>query len=134
MRSQLALDDAQVKRLEALGSTRPERNDANMLRARADMMEAMRGEGNLRAARAAMDRMHTLQADEQIGRLKARQDARAVLTPAQRGQADRFAGAMRGRARGKRHAGVRRDEMNRDGRRRDGINRERVRQKAGRRR
>lgn len=107
MRQQLQLTDDQVTKLEALRSApRPEVNAADMLRARADLMDATKGDVNTDKARAAFDRMAKIRTDVQIAQLRARQDARNVLTPAQRTRMDSFVGnrragrgaAMRGRA------------------------------------
>jgi Spy/CpxP family protein refolding chaperone len=88
-RQQLELTDDQVKRLQALqGTAKPKAMAADQLRARADLMDAMQGDGNLSAARTALDKMSRLRNDQMIERLKARQDARAVLTPAQRTKLD----------------------------------------------
>ncbi|HEY0931096.1 MAG TPA: Spy/CpxP family protein refolding chaperone [Gemmatimonas sp.] len=96
LRNQLALTDDQVKRLEALQNANvPRRNPADELRARADLMDAMQGEGNLSAARAAMDRMNKVRTDRAVAQLKLRQDARAVLTADQKGKLDNMR-AMRG--------------------------------------
>lgn len=85
MRTSLGLTDDQVKRLEALAaSAKPKSTEADMLRARADMVEAMQGDGNLAAARTAMDRMNKIRTDRAIAQLKLRQDAQAVLTPEQK--------------------------------------------------
>ena len=87
MRGALALSDDQIKRLETLAAsqrTTLEPNRGAMLRARADMADAMKGEGNLDAARAALDKMSRLHNDEVIAHLKAMQETRAVLTAEQR--------------------------------------------------
>lgn len=95
LRSQLALTDDQVKRLEALrGANVPPHNPAEALRAQADLMDAMKGDGNLAAARAAMDRMHKLRTDRAVAQLKLRQDARAILTADQKTKLDNMRGAF----------------------------------------
>lgn len=89
LRSSLNLSDEQVQRLETLQKAgSPSLNRADMLRAQADLLEATRGEVNLAAARKAMDRMSSLRNDQAIAALKARQDARAVLTPDQKARYD----------------------------------------------
>lgn len=99
MREQLELTDEQVTRLEALrAAPRPSMNQADMLRAQADLMDATNGDINTDKARAAFDRMAKMRTDVQISQLRARQDARNVLTPSQRTKLDAF-GANR-RARG----------------------------------
>jgi Spy/CpxP family protein refolding chaperone len=100
MKTQLELTDDQVKKLEAMrNAPKPKRNEADMLRARADMIEAQQGDGDLVKARAALDKMSKLRNDTQIARLKERQDLRAVLTSAQKTKLDNMRGAMRGRMR-----------------------------------
>lgn len=94
MRAALALSDDQVKRLETLAASQRitlEPNRGAMLRAEADMADAMKGEGDLVAARAAMDKMSRLHNDAAIAHMKAMQDARAVLTAEQR---DKMHGMM----------------------------------------
>jgi len=94
LRNQLSLTDDQVKRLEALqNATVPRLNPADALRARADLMDATRGDGDLAAARAAMDRMHSLRTDRAVARLKMQQDARAVLTADQKNKFDNLRAA-----------------------------------------
>jgi len=96
MRQQLELTDDQVTKLEALrNAPRPAVNEADMLRARADLMDATKGDVNTEKARAAFDRMAKIRTDVQVAQLRARQDARNVLTPAQRTRMDTFAGNMR---------------------------------------
>ena len=89
MRAGLDLSEDQVRRLQQIeiaGNRTPDK--AEMLRARADLMDAMRGDGNLDGARAAMERMNRLRTDQALAGLKARQDARNVLTAEQRSRAD----------------------------------------------
>jgi Spy/CpxP family protein refolding chaperone len=111
MREPLGLTDAQVERLEAMRQAPlPTMSESAMLRARADLMDATRGDGNPEAARAALDRMHRLRADQQVAMLRLRKEARDVLTAPQKTrveQIERFtrrgAPGMRGgqpRARG----------------------------------
>lgn len=98
MRSELQLTDDQVKRLEALQSAAaPKSNEADVLRARADLLEATQGDGNLTKARAALDRMSGLRNERMIAGLKQRQDARAVLTAEQKTKLDNFRTQRRGR-------------------------------------
>ncbi len=99
MRSQLELTDDQVKRLEAMGSAvRPPRNESDVLRAQADLMDATRGDGNINAARAALERMSRVRNEEVLAGMKARQDARNVLTAAQKSRLDNFRMQADGRA------------------------------------
>ena len=98
MKAQLELTDDQVRKLEALrDGPHPSRNESELLRARADMMDAMQGDGDLTKARAAMDKMSRLHNDDQIARLKERQDVRNVLTAAQKTTFDNMRGMMRHR-------------------------------------
>jgi hypothetical protein len=100
LRAQLSLTDDQVKRLEALRDAAPPKpNTADMLRARADLMEATQGDGNLTAARAALDKMSRLRTEQMLTGLKARQDARAVLTSAQKTKLDGMRQQLASRAR-----------------------------------
>jgi len=91
-RTQLELTAEQVTRLEALAQTqrtaRSGVSPGQPLRLRADLMDAMAGDGNLQAARAALDKLSAAQNERIIAGLRARQEARAVLTPAQRARAE----------------------------------------------
>ena len=101
MRQQLELTDEQVKKLEALQTApMPQMNPADMMRARADLMDATRGDVNLEMARAAFDKMSRLRTDQQLAHLKVRRDVRNVLTSAQRAKVDAFQQNMQGRMRG----------------------------------
>lgn len=101
MRGQLELTDDQVKRLEALqAAPAPQRNEADALRARADLMDAMRGDGNINAARTALDRMSRVRNEQLLASLKSRQDARNVLTASQKSKLDNMRGQARGKMRG----------------------------------
>ncbi len=94
-RRQLELTDDQVKKLEAIAATpRPETNRADMMRAQADMMDAMKGDGNLAGARSALDKMSRLRNDQAIAKLKVRQDMRGVLTATQKAKLDRMRGGI----------------------------------------
>lgn len=85
LRGPLALTDEQVTRLEALAAVgAPQRSASDMLRVRADLMDAMQGDGNLNSARAALDKMSRLRNDAMIAGLKQRQESRAILTSDQR--------------------------------------------------
>lgn len=115
-RSALGLAPEQVSRLEALAAAQGRAmpgNPGDGLRARADLMDAMKGEGDAGALRKAMDRMHQLRTERALAMLKARQDARAVLTAEQRAKADAFRanrrmqGGMRGGRRGEMRGGMR---------------------------
>lgn len=108
LRSELSLTDDQVKRLEALRNTpAPKSNASELLRARADLMDAMQGDGNLPKARTALDRMSALRNERMIGGLKLRQDARAVLTAEQKTTLDNMRSAMRGTMRDDARQGLR---------------------------
>lgn len=98
MRGQLDLTDDQVKKLEALQATpRAQRNQSDMLRAQADLMDATKGDVNIEKARAAFDRMARIRTDAQLAQLKTRQDVRGVLTQTQRAKFDAVASSMRQR-------------------------------------
>lgn len=100
LREQLELTDDQVKRLEALQAVAPpEPKVSDRMRAEADLMDATKGDVNLEKARAAFERMSRLRVDEQLAELKVRQDARNVLTPAQKTKFDAFSANMRDGAR-----------------------------------
>ena len=92
-RRRLELTDDQVKKLEAMAAApRPETNRSDMMRAQADMMDAMKGDGNLAGVRSALDKMSRLRNDQAIARLKVRQDMRGVLTATQKVTLDRLRG------------------------------------------
>jgi Spy/CpxP family protein refolding chaperone len=98
LREQLQLTDEQVKRLEALAAApAPTPNRSAMLRAQADLLDAMRGDGNLEAARAALTKASQARNEQVLARLKAWQEARAVLTAQQKQQVDNLM-AKRGQA------------------------------------
>ena len=98
MREQLELTDEQVKQLETLQTApRSQPNEAEILRARADLMDATGRDVNLEKARAAFDRMNRVRTDAQIAQLKSRQDLRNVLTVAQRAKFDAFSANARDR-------------------------------------
>jgi Spy/CpxP family protein refolding chaperone len=110
-RDRLQLTDEQVRRLEALANApRPRGNASDLLRARADLMDAMQGDGNVAAAKAAMDRMASLRTAQALDGMKRLQEARAVLTPAQRAQVAQARRGLRGermqRGRGGRGPGM----------------------------
>ncbi len=87
MREVLSLTDDQVSRLEALArkqQARPTPHAADVLRARADLLQATEGEIDVGAARAALERMSKLRIDAAVAGLQAAKDARAILTPEQR--------------------------------------------------
>lgn len=95
-RTQLALTAEQVTKLEALAqSQRAARTTSpgQALRLRADLMDAMAGDGNVQAARAALDKLSAAQNDRLIAGMRAQQDVRAVLTPEQRAKVEATRGA-----------------------------------------
>jgi Spy/CpxP family protein refolding chaperone len=115
-RDRLQLTDEQVRRLEALANApRPRGTASDLLRARADLMDAMQGDGNLTAAKAAMDRMASVRTARALDGMKRLQEARAVLTPAQRAQVEQARRGLRGermqRGRGGRGPGMGRGGM-----------------------
>jgi Spy/CpxP family protein refolding chaperone len=114
MRSQLELTEDQVKKLEAMqNSAAPRANDADQLRARADLLEATQGDGNLSKARAALDRMSALRNERMIAGLKQRQEVRGILTATQKTKLDNWQQQRRGqmrqqlRGRGQQRGGMR---------------------------
>ncbi|AMW05861.1 hypothetical protein GEMMAAP_15815 [Gemmatimonas phototrophica] len=100
MRSQLELTDEQVQKLQSLqNSAAPKINAADQLRARADLMEAMQGDGNMSKARAALDRMSAMRNERMIAGLKQRQEVRGVLTASQKTKLDNWQQQRRGQMR-----------------------------------
>jgi Spy/CpxP family protein refolding chaperone len=97
-RERLQLTEEQVRRLEALAATQREAlrpNEPAMLRVRADLMEAMQRD-NIEGARTALDRLSRIRNDQVIAQMRARKEARDVLTAEQRTRLDDMrAGAMR---------------------------------------
>jgi Spy/CpxP family protein refolding chaperone len=103
-RERLQLTDEQVRRLEALAAQQRESlrpNEPAMLRARADLMEAMQRD-NIEGARTAMERMSRLRTDASVARLQARKQARDVLTADQRTRVDEGRRMMTDRGMGRR--------------------------------
>ena len=99
MKAQLNLTDDQVKRLETLAAQQKgalEPNVGAMLRARADLADARKGEGDLVATRKALEKLATLRVDGAMAHLKAMQDARAILTAEQREHLPAMMGGMMG--------------------------------------
>lgn len=93
----LNLTDDQVKRLEALAAQQKGALEPNVgaeLRARADLADARKGEGDLVATRKAMDKLAQLRIDGQMAHLKAMQDARAILSAEQRDKLPAMHGGM----------------------------------------
>jgi Spy/CpxP family protein refolding chaperone len=119
-RAALELTPEQVTRLEALAATQRRTlavTPGAQLRLRADLMDAMAGDGNPQAARAALDQISAAQNERIVAQMRARQEARAVLTDAQRSRVDAVRGAAIragnrapgvGAMRGGRQGGVRR--------------------------
>jgi Spy/CpxP family protein refolding chaperone len=98
-RNELALTDDQIKRLEALAaaqSTSLVPPASAMMRARADLMDATKGDGDLAAARRAMERLAQIRTDAMLARLKARQEARAILSAEQKAKLVSLEQEMRG--------------------------------------
>jgi Spy/CpxP family protein refolding chaperone len=90
-REQLVLTEEQVTRLEALAAAQRRALAATPgqhLRLRADLLDAMAGEGNPQAARTALDKISAARNERLVAQLRARQEARAVLTDAQRARVD----------------------------------------------
>ena len=105
----LNLTDDQVKRLEALAAQQKGALEPNVgaeLRARADLADARKGEGDLVATRKAMDKLAQLRMDVEMAHLKAMQDARAILTAEQREKLPAMRGGMMGGPGGMRGHGM----------------------------
>lgn len=95
-RTQLALTPEQVTQLEALATSQRAARTASpgqALRLRADLMDAMAGDGNVQAARTALDKLSAAKNERLIAGLRAQQEVRALLTPAQRAKVDAARGA-----------------------------------------
>ena len=106
-RTPLELTDDQVTRLEAMqAAPAPKSNATDMMRAKADLLDATQGDGNLAGARAALDKLSRLRNDQLLARIKTQQDARAVLTPTQRTKVDNMRRQMRNRGGATRQGGI----------------------------
>ena len=111
-RTQLELTDDQVKRLEALAAApAPKSSASGMMRAKADLLDATQGDGNLAGARAALDKLSRLRNDQLLARIKAQQEVRAVLTPMQRTKVDNVRRQLRNRMGANRQRGMRQGGM-----------------------
>ena len=111
-RTQLELTDDQVKRLEALAAApAPKSSASDMMRAKADLLDATQGDGNLAGARAALDKLSRLRNDQLLARIKAQQEVRAVLTPMQRTKVDNVRRQLRNRMGANRQRGMRQGGM-----------------------
>ncbi len=96
-RTQLDLTDAQVQRLETIAATERremQRLAPELMRAHADYVEATAGDMDLDRAHQAMRRMTELHTDMMMARLRARQQARQLLSPEQRTRFDAQAGPV----------------------------------------
>lgn len=88
-RTPLELTDNQIKCLEARQAAPAlQSNASDMMRARADLLDATQGDGNLAGARVALDKLSRLHNDQMLPRIKTQQDVRAVLTPARQSKVD----------------------------------------------
>lgn len=89
-REKLGLTDDQVNRLETLKSSfaATEPAPATLITLRQELAEASKGEANIAAARAAMNKINEANANAMIARLEARNQARAVLNADQQAQFD----------------------------------------------
>ena len=112
-RQQLVLTDEQVTKLEALAASQQQaltRNPGQQLRLQADLMDAMAGTANPTAVRAALDKISAERNGRVVAGLQARNEALAVLTPAQRTRAEaQRAGGRAGRTNAR--AGGRRGDV-----------------------
>jgi len=106
-RTQLALTPDQVTRLEAMQNTpRPRVNRAELMRARASLLDARQGNGNLTEARAALEKLSRVRQEPLLAAMKMRQEVRAVLTPAQQRMVDNVQQQRRNQMRGARRRGM----------------------------
>ena len=89
-REKLGLTDDQVARLEALKTSfaSKEMPPADMAKLREELASASRGEANLSAARAALNKINEAQNEVVLTRLKAHNEARAVLNADQQATFD----------------------------------------------
>lgn len=89
-REKLGLTDDQVNRLETLkaafAATEP--NQADQIKLRQDLAAASKGEANISAARAAMNKINEANTNALVARLEAHNAARAVLNADQQAQFD----------------------------------------------
>ena len=121
-RTQLALTAEQVTRLEGLAAApAPKSNASDMMRARADLLDATQGDGNLAGARAALDKLSRLRNDQLLARIKTQQEVRAVLTPTQRAKVDNMRRQLRNRVGANRQRGMRQGGMRPGGMRQGGM-------------
>jgi len=122
-RERLALTPEQVTRLETLAAAQQKAlapvSQAQQLRLRADLLDATSATGNPQAARAVLDKMSAQRNERIVAGLRAHQEARAVLTDAQRTQVEGMRTTMRqraGRARAGRLGDARANARFREGR------------------
>ena len=131
-RTQLELTDDQVKRLEALAAApAPKSSASDMMRAKADLLDATQGDGNLAGARAALDKLSRLRNDQLLARIKSQQEVRAVLTPMQRTKVDNVRRQLRNRMGANRQRGMRQGGMRQGGMRQGGMRQGGMRQGRG---
>lgn len=103
-RERLALTAEQTARLETLAVAQREAlavSPSQRLRLRADLMDATGRNANPTAARAALDKMSAERNTRIVAAMQAREQARAVLTPAQLSTIEHAGGARRGMRAGK---------------------------------
>lgn len=121
-RTQLALTAEQVTRLEAMqNAPRPRVNRAELMRARASLLDATQGDGNLTEARAALDKLSRVRHEPLLATMKMRQDARAVLTPAQQRMVDNMKQRLSNEMRAARRRGMGKGGMRPGGMRQGGM-------------
>lgn len=89
-REKLGLTDDQVNRLETLKSSfaASEPQPAALAALRQELADASKGEANISAARAAMNKINEANTNAMVARLEARNQARAVLNADQQAQFD----------------------------------------------
>ena len=118
----MALTAEQVTRLEAMQNTpRPRVNRAELMRARASLLDATQGDGNLTEARAALDKLSRVRHEPLLATMKMRQEARAVLTPAQQRMVDNMKQRLSNEMRAARRRGMGKGGMRPGGMRQGGM-------------
>lgn len=88
MRERLGLTDDQVNRLETLKGAYVEPSQTELIKLREELATVTKGEVNLQAARAAMNKVNDATTTATLARLDARNQARAVLNGDQQVQFD----------------------------------------------
>lgn len=90
LRERLGLTDDQVNRLETLKAAYVEPGQAELPKLREELASASKGEADLKAVRAAMNKINEATTNALVARLDARNKARAVLNADQQVKFDDF--------------------------------------------